>query len=100
MALSGSVTRQGAPLEQGFISLRPKAGHSGPAANADIRAGRYAFSRSDGPAPGPYEATINVAALGGKAVGSAPQVEGKQWRFDVLVPEAGEFDADFELEAP
>ncbi len=59
-ALQGSITIDGAALEQGAISLRPSAGHSGPAAVTTVEAGSYRFTSENGPLPGPYAVKINI----------------------------------------
>jgi hypothetical protein len=100
IAFSGRVTRGDEPVPQGFVSFHPAEGHTGPAANADIKDGVYRFTASDGPLPGPHRATVTIPPLGSKAVGAAAASEPSKWEFDVLVAESGEFEADFHLEAP
>ncbi len=51
-AVHGTVTLDGEPVEQGTIEFFPVNDTTGPVVGAEIRAGRYALSRREGPAVG------------------------------------------------
>lgn len=55
MPISGTVTREGIPIDEGLISFVPT---SGPAVNGAILAGKYKFSSGDGVPVGKYAVTI------------------------------------------
>lgn len=56
--LVGAVVVDGTPAFSGAVSLYPRAGHAGPVATAEIRAGTYAFTVSNGPTAGPHRAVV------------------------------------------
>jgi len=56
--LVGAVVVDGTPAFSGAVSLYPRAGHTGPVATAEIRAGTYAFTVTDGPTAGPHRAVV------------------------------------------
>jgi len=56
--LVGAVVVDGTPAFSGAVSFYPRAGHTGPVATAEIRAGRYAFTVTDGPTAGPHRAVV------------------------------------------
>jgi hypothetical protein len=64
--VSGKVTVDGKPLEQGLISFLPSV--SGPAASAPIEAGAFALDRTDGPGQGPYKVEIVSVQSTGRQV--------------------------------
>lgn len=78
-ALSGSVTYQGQPLEQGTITFLTTAGAPGPACGALIRAGRFEVPAAQGLEPGAYRVVISAPVPGGKltpeevAAGASPR---------------------------
>ncbi|MEX0818248.1 MAG: hypothetical protein WD070_01605 [Pirellulaceae bacterium] len=125
-ALRGSVTVDGAQLEDGAISLRPVAGHSAPAAVTTIKNGTYRFTKKNGPMPGPYSVKINIdpesdqgrALLrGGTTASGAPEASGPKggslapvprsqraqsqpklhWEVEYTVSEDGSGEKDFAL---
>ena len=51
--VSGNVTLDGKPLEDGQITFTPELAGN-PAAGATIKAGAYSLGRSEGPAAGPH----------------------------------------------
>ena len=55
-AISGKVTREGLPIDDGTISFAPAV--SGPAVMGQIVAGEYSFSEADGVPAGKYSVTI------------------------------------------
>lgn len=56
--LVGAVVVGETPAFTGAVSLYPRAGHSGPVATAEIRAGQYAFTATNGPTAGPHRAVV------------------------------------------
>jgi hypothetical protein len=56
--LVGAVVVDGTPAFSGAVSLYPRAGHTGPVATAEIRAGRYTFTVTTGPTAGPHRAVV------------------------------------------
>lgn len=117
LPLSGTVKVNGEDIEKGAISFRPAYGHDGPAALATINKGRYGFSSSSGPVPGPHKVVIDVdtpptnntvvlPAGGPKAQltdvppsGSPQQPNASQTHFELeyTVPDDGTKTKDFEL---
>jgi hypothetical protein len=55
--VSGKVTLDGKPLEDGQITFTPELAGN-PAAGATIKAGAYRLGRSEGPAAGPHRVNI------------------------------------------
>jgi hypothetical protein len=76
-ALSGKVTLDGQPLEQGSILLMPIEGAKGPATGGQIERGRYSLSDKAGPAVGRNRVEIRAVRKSGKMVQKpmAPQGE-------------------------
>ncbi len=72
-ALEGSVTYQGQPVPAGRVVFEPdaSAGNSGPAAYAEIRAGRYATPRGQGTVGGPH--VVRITGMDGRASPESPQ---------------------------
>ena len=63
-AVSGTVTLQGKPLEEGIILFTPLA--KGPSAGGDIRQGKYQLPQEKGPSPGEYRVEIRAYRGTGK----------------------------------
>ena len=63
-AVSGSVTLDGQPLEEGQILFTPL--QEGPSANAEIKGGRYQLPKARGPGPGKYRVEIRAYKDTGK----------------------------------
>lgn len=57
--VSGSVSYNGAPVQQGTINLTP-IGHAGRSASASIEAGKYLIAEDQGPNLGKYRVEIFV----------------------------------------
>jgi len=105
IAVEGTATFQGTPVEEALISFLPAKGRPGPAANAVVEDGQYRFSRQNGPTAGPHRvivvaehddksaflATDNVDAA------AASKLSGR-WEFEVEVPEKGPFEYNVTLE--
>jgi hypothetical protein len=70
-AVEGSVTLDGKPVDGGIIAFIPDDGKSGEdhvKAHGEIKGGKYALSRSEGPNPGKYKVTINWPKKTGRKV--------------------------------
>jgi len=109
VAVHGTVTRAGEPLQQGAIRLLPDEGHRGPAAFTAIEQGRFEFSREDGPVAGPHRLVISIEAdnkarliadqsggPGAKAGGGETKLE--KWEFRVEVPDQESFEHNVQLD--
>jgi hypothetical protein len=59
VAVSGNVTLDGKPLEDGAITLVPIEGTSGPTAGATITNGKFSVASQGGPVPGRYRVEIS-----------------------------------------
>jgi hypothetical protein len=57
-AISGIVTLDGQPLDDGAIHLEPETNASSTAVGATIRHGAFAITRDQGPIPGAYRVRI------------------------------------------
>ncbi|HID21686.1 MAG TPA: hypothetical protein EYP14_04720 [Planctomycetaceae bacterium] len=114
VAVSGTVRQTGSPVEQGSISFLPEKGLQGPAANTAIRQGRYHFTASNGPSPGPHRVLIVLAPEqppeGGsatgpfKAKGPPPGTrrdspgDQTRWEFHIVVPDEPKYEKNFVLD--
>ena len=56
--VSGTVTQDGQPVEEGRITFAPAEGTNGPAAGASIQKGRYRIPASEGPGTGDYVISV------------------------------------------
>lgn len=70
-AISGEVTLDGKPLEQGSITFLPE-GKKDTSGGAAIAAGKYTIAREQGLAPGKYKVMISASKGGGAAGNEAP----------------------------
>jgi hypothetical protein len=59
--ISGAVTLDGNPLENGSIHFIPTSPEAGTEVTATISGGRYSFSKTNGPVPGPFKVEISSA---------------------------------------
>jgi len=108
LAISGSVTLAGAPLDKGTIDFRPAAGGSGLASGAAIVGGRYGIEAARGLPPGRYEvrifSSVDAAASPGAAgAGKPPAVERIPAAFNVATTLAVEVSAErttFDFDVP
>ena len=114
VAVFGTVQRAGVPVARGSISFLPEQGLRGPAANTVIRDGRYKFTESTGPSPGPHRVLIIMTPDGKpdtnsmvgqfKAKGPPPdkrrggQAGRTRWEFHVVVPSEPEYEKNFALD--
>ena len=56
--VSGTVTQNGQPIQEGKITFAPAEGTSGPAAGTSIQNGRYQIPASEGPGTGDYVISV------------------------------------------
>jgi hypothetical protein len=66
-AVSGSVTLDGAPLDQGSISFQPTSG-AATSAGASIAGGQYSIAQEFGLPPGKYRVVISSGTGGGNGL--------------------------------
>jgi hypothetical protein len=78
VAVSGTVTLDGAPLTEGVIQFNPAPGTEGPPTAGEIREGKYSIEKPLGPVPGKYKVTISgrppARINEGEAPGGAPKL--------------------------
>lgn len=70
VAVSGTVTHEGKPIEDGRIVFEPAAPKL-PMAGAPISEGNYQIEKSNGPGPGPY--TVRIEAYRKKIDPTVPK---------------------------
>ncbi|WP_278468776.1 hypothetical protein [Gimesia maris] len=58
--MSGTITYQGTPIEEGVIRLVPQEGTSAPVRTTQINAGNYQFTDRSAVKPGTYQVEINA----------------------------------------
>ncbi|MBN1396339.1 MAG: carboxypeptidase regulatory-like domain-containing protein [Pirellulales bacterium] len=75
LPVRGTVTLDGAPLENGSISYRPVDPSKTKGSGATIRDGRYEIPASHGLPPGKYLVTISAHRLTGRMVSSVDGTE-------------------------
>lgn len=61
LALSGKVTFEGQPLDQGLIDFLPAESPGGAGARARVRDGKYSIPSHEGVVPGAYRVVITSA---------------------------------------
>jgi hypothetical protein len=59
-AVSGTVTLDGKPLADGTIHFEPSSPEATTEVSAEIKDGKYSFSKATGPVPGPYKVQISA----------------------------------------
>ena len=99
VAVTGTVTRDGAAVDVGSVAILPRDGHPGPAAVGAIDDGEFEFTASTGPTPGPHEVVIRSMLpkdelMRLQAAGEEPQMT---WTFPVEIPDADAFHQEFVL---
>jgi len=99
VAVSGTISRDGAAIATGSIHMTPATGHSGPAANGAVVDGEFSIPADEGPSPGTYRAMIEYLPpkdewMRLQAAGQVPQT---MWEFDLRIPDEDSFEHDFEL---
>jgi hypothetical protein len=102
VGMYGQVTLNGAPLNDGSISLLPAADNKAPTANAMIKQGVYLFDRANGPVAGAYRVLVMQTtgdATVDKMAGfrSGPPPPKREWESKVEVPVGSEFEHNIEL---
>src|SRR5262245_19114162 len=60
VGVSGTVTSDGVPAQNGRIHFSPDTSTEGPDAWGTIEGGRYRISRENGPVPGIYRVSIEI----------------------------------------
>lgn len=70
VAVEGTVSVNGRPLEEGAITLIPLAGTPGASAGARIVKGRFSMPAAKGPMPGRFRVEITAAGPTGRMVES------------------------------
>lgn len=109
VAVSGKVTFEGEPIQDGSIQFIPQPGTDGPSAGATIADGAYSIQAQSGPVPGTYQVQIqgykNVRQRTAKEMGpglmgmdpkDVPGLEA-QWVKQSIIPKR--FNAASELTA-
>lgn len=71
-AISGKITLDGKPLEQGTIAFQPLVEKGGVSAGAVIAAGGYSIKAEKGLTPGKYRVRINASEGGPAAATDQP----------------------------
>jgi hypothetical protein len=107
-AVSGNVTLDGQPLEEGVILFTPLG--KGPSAGGDIKQGKYQLPQDKGPGPGSYRVEIRAYRATGETVrdeasGTVEEVKvsiippryNNQSTLAIEVKPAGPNEFDFEL---
>lgn len=74
-SVSGIVTFDGQPLDNGTITFEPVDRTTGQAGGASIEAGKFDLPAERGLAPGEYKVSISANVGGGPENGSAPPGE-------------------------
>jgi hypothetical protein len=100
-AISGEVTLDGAPLQQGQITFEPKSKADGVGAFSKISDGRFSVSRNEGPVPGGY--FVRIEAIDPSTVpATAPRKPGEPKQFDPPSPKSlipAQYNTETELDA-
>lgn len=65
-AVSGKVTFDGKPVENGLIAFIPSGETKGPSAGAAIKNGEYTIPKEIGPTPGPHRVEITANRVEGR----------------------------------
>ena len=95
VSVSGKVTLDGNPLEDGSISFRPAPGTSANSSGGRITAGSYELPAESGLKPGKYLVSVVAFRKTGKMV-EDPQMGMVAEREKVKFKEAGSLDATIE----
>ena len=109
-AVTGKVTLDGTPIEEGSISFLPAGGTQGPATGGQIQNGQYSIAAAEGPVIGHHRVEIRASRKTGKMitvpmdpskkVEEVAQVVPKQYNSESTLEKdiaAGENVHDFEL---
>ena len=102
VAVSGSVTVDGQPMESGIIRFLPTSKNGGPASSVIVTDGVYSLGTESGPIPGFYQVRIVLTPKTqvGKLSGTAETVTGRnEWQQQTAVPDLPAFKYDVSLSA-
>ena len=85
--VGGTVTLDGQPLEEGTISMFPDVKVKGTRVQAKIVAGKFSFSKNDGPAAGANRVSISAVKKTGKKISvegveTEESVESIPWQYN------------------
>ena len=85
--VGGTVTMDGQPLEEGTISMFPDVKVKGTRVQAKIVAGKFSFSKNDGPAAGANRVSISAVKKTGKKISvegveTEESVESIPWQYN------------------
>jgi len=92
VSVSGKVTLDGSPLEDGLINFRPASGTAANSAGGKITDGSYELPAGSGLKPGKYQVTVRAYRKTGKMV-EDPQMGTIAERKEVKFKEAGSLEA-------
>ena len=68
VAIEGTVTLNGNPLEKGYVRFQPQAGTSSPSAGAEITMGKFSVAPQGGLLPGTFRVEITASRPTGQEV--------------------------------
>ncbi len=110
LAVTGTVTFQGKPLDQGTILFTPLDPKAGAPAGATIKDGKFAIDAQKGLAPGKYRVGISSPEAGAKPAPEMPGESGPpaadrippDWRGEtskqeIVVEKGGKTDFPFDI---
>jgi hypothetical protein len=113
VAVSGKVTFEGEPVQDGSIQFIPQPGTDGPSAGATIADGTYSIPAQSGPVPGTYRVQIqgykNVRPRTAKEMGpglmgmdpkDAPGLMKDQWVKESIIPKRYNTASDLTATVP
>ncbi|MDB5338811.1 MAG: hypothetical protein JWN70_4430 [Planctomycetaceae bacterium] len=89
-AVSGTVTREGIPVDNGTILFKPTGG--GPAASTSVKDGKYAFDKQNGPVAGRQQVEIVQFPLRAEVPPGTPKKDAPvlpETRFKKPMPASG-----------
>lgn len=100
VAVTGKVSFDGAPVEEGTVTLVPLGG-AGATVTASIQGGVFRTTRADGPSPGKYRVEIRAFASPSGAVSAKAKAKAKAAVNTVMFGKApAEFGASPESATP
>ena len=109
VAVSGTVSLNGAPLPTGMIQFNPASEIKGPQASGEIVAGKFTISQAQGPVPGKHKVSISgkpaVNVKPNEEPGGTPKAApepvpakyNKQSTLETEIPTGGSSTLEFEL---
>lgn len=97
IAISGKVTREGIPVDDGSIQFIPQGGPTKIGVGTQILNGQYSFDGQEGPPAGKYKVQITQAPLRDPTFkgrkNDAPLIEDTRFK-KTMPPEGWTFDAE------